>query len=149
MKFDISVNALEIRAVQSPKCIAWCAVDCTYILTFNVNKVISDTNLNFVHLIVLLTYIIFLVSYFHNYTYLIISDTFFIFLLFLLCSTSDPPRLRTGVMLILKCFSTIARSNKQTLQLYNISIDNEILYKLNITAQLLFMTRIKLKIIYT
>jgi hypothetical protein len=63
--------------------------------------------------------------------------------------TSDPPRLRTGAILLLKCFSTIAyslpremgyltlkeffksdqqflrlaRSNKQTLQLYNISIN--------------------------
>jgi hypothetical protein len=29
LQFDISANALEIRAVQSPKCIVWCAVNCT------------------------------------------------------------------------------------------------------------------------
>jgi hypothetical protein len=28
--FDISAKALEIWAVKSPKCIVWCAVDCTY-----------------------------------------------------------------------------------------------------------------------
>jgi hypothetical protein len=27
--FNISSNALQIRALQSPKCIVWCAVDCT------------------------------------------------------------------------------------------------------------------------
>jgi hypothetical protein len=30
VQFDISANALEIRAVQSPKCIVWYAVDCTF-----------------------------------------------------------------------------------------------------------------------
>jgi hypothetical protein len=30
LQFFISANALEIRAVQSPKCIVWCAEDCTY-----------------------------------------------------------------------------------------------------------------------
>jgi hypothetical protein len=29
LQFDISATALEIRAVRSPKCIVWCAVDCT------------------------------------------------------------------------------------------------------------------------
>jgi hypothetical protein len=29
LQFDISANALEIRAVQSPNCVARCAVDCT------------------------------------------------------------------------------------------------------------------------
>jgi hypothetical protein len=29
LQLDIIANALEIRAVQSPKCIVWCAVDCT------------------------------------------------------------------------------------------------------------------------
>jgi hypothetical protein len=31
LQFDISAYVLEIRAVQSPKCIVWCAVDCTAI----------------------------------------------------------------------------------------------------------------------
>jgi hypothetical protein len=26
----LALNGLEIRAVQGPKCIAWCAVDCTF-----------------------------------------------------------------------------------------------------------------------
>jgi hypothetical protein len=30
LQFDISANALEIRAAKSLKCIVWCAVDCTY-----------------------------------------------------------------------------------------------------------------------
>jgi hypothetical protein len=30
LQFDISTNALEIRAVQSQKCIEWSAVNCTY-----------------------------------------------------------------------------------------------------------------------
>jgi hypothetical protein len=30
LRFVISSNALEIRAVQSPKCMIWCAVDCTF-----------------------------------------------------------------------------------------------------------------------
>jgi hypothetical protein len=30
MQFDIITNVLEIRAVQSPKCIFWRVVDCTY-----------------------------------------------------------------------------------------------------------------------
>jgi hypothetical protein len=29
LQFDISANALDINAVLSPKCIVWCAVDCT------------------------------------------------------------------------------------------------------------------------
>jgi hypothetical protein len=29
LQLDISANALEIRVVQSPKCIVWCVVDCT------------------------------------------------------------------------------------------------------------------------
>jgi hypothetical protein len=31
LQFDISANALEIRALQSPMCIIRCAADCTYI----------------------------------------------------------------------------------------------------------------------
>jgi hypothetical protein len=30
LRFDISSNSLGIRAVQSPKCLAGCAVDCTF-----------------------------------------------------------------------------------------------------------------------
>jgi hypothetical protein len=29
LQFDISGNTFEIRAAQTPKCIVWCAVDCT------------------------------------------------------------------------------------------------------------------------
>jgi hypothetical protein len=31
--FDVSTHSLEIRAVQSPKCIVWYAVDCTHFST--------------------------------------------------------------------------------------------------------------------
>jgi hypothetical protein len=30
LQFDISAIAFEIRAVESSKCVVWCAVDCTY-----------------------------------------------------------------------------------------------------------------------
>jgi hypothetical protein len=43
LQFDISANALDIRVVQSPKCIVWCAVDCTY-RTFNKTKAQLQTN---------------------------------------------------------------------------------------------------------
>jgi hypothetical protein len=29
LQLDIRANAFEIRALKSPKCIVWCAVDCT------------------------------------------------------------------------------------------------------------------------
>jgi hypothetical protein len=34
LQCDISANAQEIRAVHSPWCIVWCAVDCTYVCVF-------------------------------------------------------------------------------------------------------------------
>jgi hypothetical protein len=33
LQFGISATALQIRAVQSPKCIVWCAVDCAHVNT--------------------------------------------------------------------------------------------------------------------
>jgi hypothetical protein len=30
LQLDIKANPLEIRAVQSPTCIVWCPVDCTF-----------------------------------------------------------------------------------------------------------------------
>jgi hypothetical protein len=29
LQFNVSANSLEIKAIQSTKCIVWCAVDCT------------------------------------------------------------------------------------------------------------------------
>jgi hypothetical protein len=37
MHFDISANALEIRVVQSPKCVDRRAVDCTLRIRYNFN----------------------------------------------------------------------------------------------------------------
>jgi hypothetical protein len=52
LQFNISANALDIRSVQSPKCIVWCAVDCTVIKCFKIilqNKfltILSTSNLS-------------------------------------------------------------------------------------------------------
>jgi hypothetical protein len=34
LQFNISANTVEKRAVQSPKCIVWCAVNCTFTVIF-------------------------------------------------------------------------------------------------------------------
>jgi hypothetical protein len=38
LQFDIRANVLEIRALQSPKCIVRFAVDCTIFLIYDIDK---------------------------------------------------------------------------------------------------------------
>jgi hypothetical protein len=44
LQFDISANAFEIRAIQSPKCVVCCVVDCTISLI----QCNNDTSQNYV-----------------------------------------------------------------------------------------------------